>query len=71
MKALQWARRAAARVSLSQKPLPEPEAVNAQPRNRTGFFAGLTAEQKRMALDYRGPENHGDIEFRRNRPAKA
>ncbi len=32
-------------------------------RPMTGFFAGLTPEQRRKALAYRGPENHGSDEF--------
>lgn len=30
-----------------------------------GFFAGLTAEQKTIALTYRGEESHGDPDFAR------
>ena len=30
------------------------------PREMTGFFAGLTDEQKAAALSYDGPESHGD-----------
>ncbi len=50
-------------VQLLDKPLPEPEAVNAKSRPMTGFFAGLSAEQKKQALSYRGEEAHGDKEF--------
>jgi hypothetical protein len=31
---------------------------------KPGFFANLTSAQKDAALAYRGPENHGDTEFR-------
>ena len=37
--------------------------VESKPRPLTGFFAGLTAEQKKAALEYRGDENHGDPTF--------
>lgn len=50
-------------VRLTDKPLPEPEPVNAKARPMTGFFAGLTAEQKKKALEYRGEETHGDKSF--------
>lgn len=52
-------------VRLEAKPLPEPEPVNAQARPMTGFFAGLTPEQKKKALEYRGEETHGDKGFAR------
>ena len=52
-------------VRLVDKPLPEPEPVNAKARPMTGFFAGLTPEQKKQALEYRGEEAHGDREFLR------
>jgi hypothetical protein len=42
------------------KPLPEPEPFCATPRPMTGFFATLTQEQKKLALEYRGDETHGD-----------
>lgn len=44
-----------------------------------GYFASLTPEQQKAALDYRGPENHGDpnwalkmhdSEFKETRPPK-
>lgn len=47
-------------VQFQDKPLPEPEAVNAQARPMTGLFASLTAEQKKQALEYRGEETHGE-----------
>ncbi|MET4788264.1 hypothetical protein ABIF64_000442 [Bradyrhizobium japonicum] len=50
-------------VRLVDKPLPEPEPVNANARPMTGFFAGLTPEQKKKALEYRGEEAHGDKTF--------
>lgn len=51
------------RVRYSAKPLPAPEPINATPRPMTGFFAGLSAEQKKAALSYKGPEHHGSDEF--------
>ncbi len=53
------------RVKLEAKPLAEPEAVNAVERPMTGFFATLTAEQKKKALSYRGDEEFGSTEFLR------
>jgi hypothetical protein len=47
--------------------LPEPEPINGKPREITGFFAHLTPEQKARALKYRGPENHGDRAFLRQK----
>ena len=52
-------------VRFEDKPLPEPEPVNATARPMRGFFAGLTEEHKRAALAYRGEENHGDQAFQR------
>lgn len=52
-------------IQLLEKPLPEPEPVNAKARPMTGIFAGLTAEQKKQALDYRGEEDHGDQAYLR------
>jgi hypothetical protein len=46
-------------ITLTDKPLPEPEPVFGKSRPMTGFFASLTDEQKRAALAYRGDENHG------------
>ncbi|WP_156418460.1 hypothetical protein [Aureimonas sp. D3] len=43
--------------------LKEPQLACGPERPMTGFFAGLGPEQKRRALEYRGPENHGDLEF--------
>jgi hypothetical protein len=54
-----------ARTLFVDKPLPEPEPVNAKARPMTGFFATLSAEQKQRALAYRGDENHGDQELLR------
>lgn len=34
---------------------------------KTGFFAGLTPDQQKAALEYRGPENHGDPAFARSK----
>jgi hypothetical protein len=50
-------------VRLTDKPLPEPEPLNAKARPMSGFFAGLSAEQKKNALEYRGEESHGDKSF--------
>jgi hypothetical protein len=50
-------------VRLTDKPLPEPEPLNAKARPMSGFFAGLTADQKKQALEYRGEESHGDKSF--------
>lgn len=47
-------------VRLEDKPLPEPEAINGKPRPMTGFFAGLTADQQKEALAYRGEDSHGE-----------
>ena len=33
------------------------------PRKMTGLFSQLTDEQKQMALNYKGPANHGDPAF--------
>jgi hypothetical protein len=41
-----------------ETPVREPETVY-EPRPMTGFFAALTPEQQKAALEYRGPENHG------------
>jgi hypothetical protein len=54
-------------VTLQDKPLAAPEPVFGTPRALTGFYAGLTAEQKKLALDYNGEETHGDTEFLRKR----
>jgi hypothetical protein len=55
------------RVTLSPKPLPEPEPVYSAARPVTGFFAGLTVEQKKRALAYTGDDTHGDLAFQRHR----
>lgn len=52
-------------VRLTDKPLHEPEPVNARARPMNGFFAGLTADQKKQALEYRGQENHGESSYLR------
>lgn len=41
-----------------------PVAAQAQP---AGFVAGLTDEQRKAALAYDGPENHGDAAFERRK----
>ena len=53
-----------AAVQFSSLPLPEPEAINANARPMKGFFASLSADQKKQALEYRGEENHGSAEYR-------
>jgi hypothetical protein len=47
------------------KPLAAPEPAFGAPRPMTGFFSSLTLAQQERALAYRGPENHGESEFRR------
>ena len=47
------------------KPLPEREPFCATPRAMTGFLATLTTEQRKMALEYRGEDTHGDSAFAR------
>jgi hypothetical protein len=44
----------------SPKPLPEPEPVYSAARPVTGFFAGLTPEQKKRTLAYTGDDTLGD-----------
>jgi hypothetical protein len=51
-------------VTLQDKPLAEPELVCVE-RRMTGFFAGLTADQKRRALEYTGDDHTGDPSFPR------
>jgi hypothetical protein len=43
--------------------LADPEPVYAQRRPTVGLFRSLTPEQQQRALNYRGPENHGDPDF--------
>ena len=50
-------------VRLTDKPLPEPEPINAKARPMSGFFSGLSADQKKRALEYRGEDSHGDKSF--------
>lgn len=52
-----------AKVKLQDKPLAAPEPVFGAPRPLTGFFAGLSADQKKLALAYCGEESHGDPAF--------
>lgn len=52
-------------VTLQDKPLADPQLVYS-PRPMTGFFAALTAEQRKRALGYRGEESFGDPEFKRS-----
>lgn len=54
-----WARK----VMVEAKPLAEPEAAFGKPTPMTGFWASLSDEQKRRALEYDGPQDHGDPEF--------
>lgn len=44
--------------------------MTADERPMTGFLATLTDEQRAAALAYRGPENHGADEFRREHAAE-
>ena len=55
------------RVTLTPKPLPEPEPVRAAARPMTGFLALLTPEQRAAALAYCGDDSHGDADLRRAR----
>ena len=48
------------RPRLEKKQPAPPERVRGRARPMTGFFQGLTAEQKKRALEYKGPEWHGD-----------
>jgi hypothetical protein len=50
------------RPRLETKQPSSPEKVRGVARRMTGFFAGLTAEQKKRALEYGGPDWHGDAE---------
>jgi hypothetical protein len=43
---------------------PQPETVDGARRPVTGFFASLTPDQQKAALNYAGPENHGNPKFR-------
>jgi hypothetical protein len=54
-------------VTLQDKPLADPEPVFGKPRPLTGFYAGLTPEQRKLVLEYDGDETHGDPEFLRKR----
>lgn len=45
--------------------VPEPESFCATPRPMTGFLATLSEDQKKLAREYRGDENHGDKAFAR------
>jgi len=58
-----FATRLLGRVHLEDRPLREPEPINAVPRPMVGLFAQLTEGQKKAALSYRGPEGHGDPAF--------
>jgi hypothetical protein len=53
-----------ARVTLQDKSPAETQCMY-PPRPMTGFFASLTQEQQKAALEYRGEENHGDSDFSR------
>ncbi|MGB8842848.1 MAG: tyrosine-type recombinase/integrase [Aliidongia sp.] len=54
----------------TEQPVPTLDPVYTESRPMTGFFAGLTAEQKRAVLNYTGPENHGDPTFSKRQSAK-
>ena len=43
----------------------EPDPFVETPRPMTGFWATLTPEQKKLALEYRGIETHGDERYAR------
>lgn len=58
-KAAKLARR---KPPLERKQPPAPERVRGTARPMTGFFQGLTPEQKRRALEHRGDDWHGDEE---------
>lgn len=50
-------------VAGTQNAVPLPETVDATSQAPAGLFASLTAEQRKAALAYRGPEDHGDPGF--------
>jgi hypothetical protein len=52
----------ARRVPRSPDATHDPEPLYATARPMTGFFSGLSPDQKATALAYRGPENHGQAE---------
>jgi hypothetical protein len=43
----------------------EPDPFVETPSPMTGFWATLTPEQKKLALEYRGIETHGDERYAR------
>ncbi len=53
-------------VTLQAKPLAEPEML-CKPREMKGVFDSLSAEQRERVLNYDGPQDFGDDEFRRAR----
>jgi len=53
-------------VSLQPKPLSEPELL-CKSRPMTGVLGSLSAEQRDRVLNYDGPQDFGDEEFRRAR----
>lgn len=53
------------RVLFNHATRPELGSMTVEPRPMVGFFATLSEEEKRAALAYRGPENHGADEMRR------
>lgn len=46
------------------EPLPRPEKGDETWSAIIGLFASLTPDQQKVALDYAGPENHWNAEFR-------
>ncbi len=51
------------RVTLHDKPCPEPEPLATLPRPVSSFFGGLTPDQKQMVSTHRGNDEHGDPTF--------
>ena len=39
------------------------KAQNPAPRQMTGLFSQLNPEQRELAMNYKGPTNHGDPAF--------
>jgi hypothetical protein len=70
VKTAKWLGLGAREVVRTEQPVPTLDPVYTESRPMTGFFAGLTAEQKRAVLNYTGPENHGDPTFSKRQSAK-
>ncbi len=58
------------RVKLHDKPRAEPEPVFTERRPMNGLFAQLSQSQRQTALNYRGEEFHGALEFLQRRTCK-